>query len=251
MPRPQGSAVQLDTLPEALPFTFQLEATSASALGQRCLPILTQPEHQRLAAWAAPPEHGHCHAPRCHLTWGKTGFWSAKWRNYIQAMTIQLSRVKSNSLFTYLICVLNPDQSILTFYRINRMNIWCIHITDPKQGMHANVNNVHLSNTTVSWCVIYFVGLGKIFLFHFTLFLICILIFNNALMVNLCMSGLMICQMWVTPQKNFCVFKSMQICMYLSSPLPQTLPQTAAHATRLSFIGYIDMCSPLPHANAI
>lgn len=39
--------------------------------------------------------------------------------------------------------------------------------------------------------------------------------------------------------------------MYRSSLLPQTLPQTPAHATRQSFIGYIDMCSPLPHANAI
>lgn len=123
-----------------LPFTFQLVGTSASALEQWCLPILTQQEHQRLAAWAAPAEHGDCHVPHCHLTWGWTEFWSAEWRNYIQKVLIPLSRVKRKALSTYLIHILKPDQNMLAFYSITSINVWCITIIYPKRGMHANVN---------------------------------------------------------------------------------------------------------------
>lgn len=115
---------------------YSLQAHLQAVLGQCCSPTLTQRRHQRLAAWAAPPEHVDCNAPQCHLTWEWRWFCCAKRRHYIRDVLNRLAtrvysddnaawkqclKIKGFFFYTYLL----SQNMFKAFWRIYKF--WPFH----------------------------------------------------------------------------------------------------------------------------
>lgn len=120
---------------------YSLQAHLQAVLGQCCSPTLTQQGHQRLAAWAAPPEHVDCNAPQCHLTWEWRGFCCAKRRHYIQDVLNRLAtRLYSDGNAAWKQCLKN-QRHIFCLKRCSTHFGGSINLDPFMQNYNATLSN--------------------------------------------------------------------------------------------------------------